>query len=100
MTVPGYSKYSSLTPRPRSRLHTPSSRHEVEPRPDSDNPTWTEQDREELSRIDHFRFQATKLVVSFNSYGEQTDQQGRVYDMPRDLSTTDKLLFFEGLDWQ
>jgi len=25
--VPGYSKYSSLTPRPRSRLHTPSSRH-------------------------------------------------------------------------
>ena len=74
--------------------------HDVEPRPDSDNPTWTEQDREELSRIDHFRFQASKLVVSFKSYGEQTDQQGRVYDMPRNLSTTDKLLFFEGFDWQ
>ena len=28
--VPGYSKYSSLTPRPRSRLHTPSSRHHYE----------------------------------------------------------------------
>ena len=75
--------------------------HELEPRPSHDNPTWTDQDREELSRIEHFRFQATKLVVSFSAFEEQTDRQGRVYDMlPRDLSTTDKLLFFEGFDWQ
>lgn len=74
--------------------------HELEPRPDQDCPAWSEQERDELVCSKHFRFQATKLVVSSHAYGEVIIG-GHVGDMPRDLLTSDKLVtFFEGQDWQ
>ena len=54
---------------------------------------WSDQDREELARIDRFDFQATKLVVKFTA---DTEHAG----IPRDLSVNDKRLLFEGFDWK
>lgn len=71
--------------------------HELRWRERDDATAWSDQDREELARIDHFQFRATKLVVTFSARDGDTEHAGGV---SRDLSVNDKRLLFEGFDWK
>mmetsp|Transcript_32314 Transcript_32314/g.95206 ORF Transcript_32314/g.95206 Transcript_32314/m.95206 type:complete len:442 (+) Transcript_32314:1449-2774(+) len=65
----------------------------------SDVIAWSDQDREELAHIDCFRFQVSKLALAFHAEGEE-EHRGDAIQVDRELSANDKLLFFEGFDWQ